>query len=83
MTQTAILISADDAALLLSTTRRRILGLVRDRRLPFVDLGDGKPRFAPDELRAWVHEIAQGKEGAMLLGDGRHDGRHQGHGAEG
>ena len=87
MTQTAILVSADDAAVLLSTTRWRILRLVRDGRLPFIDLGDGEPRFTLDELRAWVQGIgkatSQGKEGAVLLGDGRHDGRHKGHGAEG
>jgi excisionase family DNA binding protein len=65
MSETAILISADDAALLLSTTRRRILRLVRERRIPFVDLGDGEPRFSADELRVWIQSMKQG------AGDGK------------
>jgi len=64
MNATANLISADDAAELLSTTRRRLLRLVRERRIPFVDLGDDEPRFLPDELRTWVVAIRKEAAGA-------------------
>ena len=57
MNATAILISADDAADLLSTTRRRVLRMVRERRIPFVDLGDGEPRFVREQLESWARQL--------------------------
>jgi excisionase family DNA binding protein len=60
MNATAILISTDEAADLLRTTRRRLLRLVRERRVPVVDLGDGEPRFSPDVLREWAKRQAEG-----------------------
>jgi excisionase family DNA binding protein len=57
MTAPPILISLEDAAVLLSTTSYRLRKLARDGRVPFVDLGDGEMRFSPDELRAWVQHI--------------------------
>lgn len=57
----AILISVDDAAIMLSMTRRRLLRLIREGRVPFIDLGDSEPRFSPDELRVWIRGIAQQK----------------------
>ena len=60
----AILISADEAAALLSTTRRRVLRLVSEQRIPFVELGDGEPRFVPDELRRWAGGLLKQRDAA-------------------
>lgn len=57
---TTILVPINEAAAMLGATRRRILRLVREGLIPFVDLGDGEPRFSPDDLRAWVQQKAKG-----------------------
>jgi hypothetical protein len=59
-----ILITAHDAALLLCTTRRRILRLARDKQIPFVDLGDDEPRFVASELREWAASMMR-REGQV------------------
>ena len=61
MDTATLLISADQAAKLLSTTRRRVLRMVREGRIPHVELGDGEPRFSPSELRTWIASLSHGE----------------------
>ncbi|HEY2411590.1 MAG TPA: helix-turn-helix domain-containing protein [Pirellulaceae bacterium] len=53
----AILISLDDAAWLLSITPFRLRRLVREGRVPVVDLGDGELRFSRRDLQQWVEQL--------------------------
>jgi hypothetical protein len=65
MGPSAILIGIETAANLLSVPPRRLARLVKEGRVPIVDLGDGVPRFAPDELRAWALSQSRPQETAQ------------------
>jgi predicted site-specific integrase-resolvase len=58
-THTAILIDLDNAAILLSISRRRLARLVREGKVPVVELGDGEPRFEPARLRDWARSLSR------------------------
>jgi excisionase family DNA binding protein len=52
-----LLLSIGDAAEILSITPRKLRQLIRDGRVPAVNIGDGEMGLSPERLREWLANL--------------------------
>lgn len=64
MTTEAILLTTDEAAELLRTTKRRLKQLANRGAVSFVDLGDGELRFQRSDLQIFAESCKRTVQGA-------------------
>ena len=60
------LLDTEEAARLLGISPRTVQGWVRQKRIPYVKLSEGRTgltRFRPADLRAWIEARVVGAEG--------------------
>ena len=60
------LLDTEEAARMLGISPRTVQGWVRQRRIPYVKLSEGRTgltRFRPADLRAWIEARVVGAEG--------------------
>lgn len=53
---TTRLIKADKVAEILDVSKQRVYELTRERRIPFIQLGDRQYRYSETALQAWVED---------------------------
>ena len=50
------LIKADKVAEILDVSKQRVYELTRERRIPFIQLGDRQYRYSETALQAWLED---------------------------
>lgn len=53
---TGQLIKADKVAEILDVSKQRVYELTRERRIPFIQLGDRQYRYSETALQAWLED---------------------------